>query len=73
VARPFAIDSTSALISGVLLGVFIYWGWDSGVSRQRGDENPNEGRARRRHGTSILVLIYVIVASPPRPTPGPSS
>jgi len=26
---PFAIDSTSALTSGVLLSVFIYWGWDS--------------------------------------------
>jgi hypothetical protein len=29
---PFAVDSFSALVNGVLLGVFIYWGWDSGVA-----------------------------------------
>ena len=29
--NPFAISST-ALIDGVLLGVFIYWGWDSGCA-----------------------------------------
>jgi len=30
---PFAIDGgTAALTSGVLLAVFIYWGWDSAVS-----------------------------------------
>ena len=27
--NPFEIDSTTALIDGVLLAVFIYWGWDT--------------------------------------------
>src|SRR3954471_3552306 len=30
--NPFAVDSTSALVSGVLISVFIYWGWDSTVT-----------------------------------------
>ena len=30
--NPFAIDSTTALIGGVLLAVFIYWGWDTTVT-----------------------------------------
>src|SRR5437868_5752501 len=29
---PFAVGSFSALIARVLLAVFIYWGWDSGVA-----------------------------------------
>ena len=30
--NPFDIATTSALVSGVLVAVFIYWGWDSLVS-----------------------------------------
>ena len=30
--NPFEISSFNALIDGVLLGIFIYWGWDSGVA-----------------------------------------
>ena len=29
---PFAIDGLSALVSALLLGVFIYWGWESAVN-----------------------------------------
>ena len=30
--NPFGIASINALVGGVLLGIFIYWGWDSGVA-----------------------------------------
>src|SRR4051812_41220286 len=30
--NPFAIDSLDALVGGVLIAVFIYWGWDSTVT-----------------------------------------
>ena len=45
---PFAIDSTSALISGVLLAVFIYWGWDSAVTvnEETEDSATHAGPAR---------------------------
>ena len=61
--NPFDL-SFSALIDAVLLGIFIYWGWDSGVA-------VNEESRDRTHGpgkaavvsTVILLLIYVIVSA----------
>ena len=61
--NPFAMSS-GALIDGVLLGVFIYWGWDSGVAVNEESEDPNEGPGRAAvMSTILLVLIYVIVAA----------
>jgi amino acid transporter len=61
---PFAIDSFSALVDGVLLGIFIYWGWDSGVTVNEESENSAEGPGRAAvMSTIVLVLIYVIVAA----------
>ena len=61
--NPFDL-SWGALIDGVLLGIFIYWGWDSGVA-------VNEESRDRTHGpgkaavvsTLILLLIYVAVSA----------
>ena len=69
---PFSIDSTSALTSGVLLGVFIYWGWDSGVAVNEESQNPSEGPGRAAiMSTIVLVLIYVIVAVAAQAYAGP--
>jgi amino acid transporter len=61
---PFAIDSVGALTSGLLVGVFIYWGWDSlvTVNEETEDADTVPGRAAVL-STLILVGIYVIVAS----------
>jgi amino acid transporter len=61
---PFAIDSVSALTSGVLLAVFIYWGWDSTVTvnEETEDSSVTPGKAAIV-ATIILVLIYVVVAT----------
>ena len=61
--NPFAADSLSGFLDGVLLAVFIYWGWDSGVA-------VNEESKDRHHGpgkaavvsTLVLLGIYVIVS-----------
>ena len=37
--NPFHIPSLNALIAGVLLAIFIYWGWDSGVTVNEETEN----------------------------------
>jgi len=61
--NPFDVSSTNALISGVLVAIFIYWGWDSLVSVNEETED-----AERTPGiaailsTIILVAIYVIVS-----------
>ena len=44
--NPFDISSSSALVDGVLLGVFIYWGWDSGVAVNEESGGAERGRAR---------------------------
>jgi amino acid transporter len=54
----------SALIDGVLLGVFIYWGWDSGVCVNEESEHSTSGPGRAAVlSTIVLVLIYVTVAA----------
>ncbi|HTC60282.1 MAG TPA: hypothetical protein VK691_09210, partial [Solirubrobacteraceae bacterium] len=47
-----------------LLGIFLYWGWDSGVSVNEESEDPNEGPGRAAVvSTILLVVIYLIVSS----------
>ncbi len=61
--NPFALNLTE-LTGGVLLGIFIYWGWDSGVAVNEESENPAEGPGRAAVlSTVLLVLIYVIVST----------
>jgi amino acid transporter len=61
--NPFAIDSTSALISGVLIAVFIYWGWDSTVTVNEESRDATEGPGKAALlATIILLAIYVVVA-----------
>jgi amino acid transporter len=61
--NPFAIGWTP-LLDGLLLGVFIYWGWDSGVSvnEETKDKHEAPGRAAVM-STLILVLIYLVVSA----------
>ncbi len=61
--NPFALGTTP-LVGGILLGIFIYWGWDSGVAVNEESENPAEGPGRAAVlSTVLLVLIYVVVAT----------
>jgi amino acid transporter len=63
--NPFTLHGgTTALVDGVLLGVFIYWGWDSGVcvNEESKDSTNGPGRAAVM-STILLVLIYVVVAT----------
>ncbi len=61
--NPLDISSGSALAAGVILGIFIYWGWDSTVTVNEESENSSEtpGRAAVL-STVILVVIYLVVA-----------
>jgi amino acid transporter len=59
---PFGIEY-SALLTGVLLAVFIYWGWESAVnlSEESKDSSRGPGLAGMA-STVILVGTYVLVA-----------
>ena len=54
----------TALIAGVLLAVFIYWGWDSGVAVNEETENSDTGPGKAAViSTLLLVGIYVVVSA----------
>ena len=58
--NPFAL-SPGTLADGILLGVFVYWGWDSTVTVNEETEDSTEtpGKAAL-WATIILVLLYVV-------------
>ncbi len=60
--NPFSISSPSAFINGVLLMLFIYWGWDTTVSvnEETADPETTPGRAAVL-STVILLVTYVLV------------
>jgi amino acid transporter len=51
------------LVDGVLLGVFIYWGWDSGVAVNEESEDSNEGPGRAAVVSTIMLLVIYLVVS----------
>jgi len=61
--NPFAIESGSGLVAGLLLGVFIYWGWDSTVvvNEETRDSKRTPGRGAVL-STLILVSTFAFVA-----------
>jgi amino acid transporter len=61
--NPFNVPGgTTALVDGVLLGVFIYWGWDSGVCVNEESEDSANGPGKAAvMSTVLLLLIYVVV------------
>jgi amino acid transporter len=60
--NPFQISSFSAFTSGIILMVFIYWGWDTAVAvnEETKDKNKTPGRAAIL-STFILLVTYALV------------
>jgi amino acid transporter len=60
--NPFHITSFSALASGVILMVFIYWGWDTAVAvnEETKDKTRTPGLAAI-FSTIILLVTYALV------------
>ena len=61
--NPFAAGSFDTFTEALLVAVFIYWGWDSGVSVNEETVDPQTvpGRAAIA-STLLLVAIYMLVA-----------
>jgi amino acid transporter len=60
--NPFHISSFSAFTSGIILMVFIYWGWDTAVAvnEETKDKEKTPGRAAIL-STFILLCTYALV------------
>jgi amino acid transporter len=70
--NPFAL-SLNALAVGVLLGIFIYWGWDSGVAVNEESESSADGPGRAAVISTLLLLVtYVLVATAAQAFAGPA-
>ncbi len=61
--NPFAMKFGDLFVA-LLIGFFIYWGWDSGVAVNEESENPAEGPGKAAVvSTFLLVVIYVVVTA----------
>jgi amino acid transporter len=62
--NPLAVGSIGALTAGLLIGIFIYWGWDSlvTVNEETEDSETTPGKAAVM-STLILLGIYVVVSA----------
>lgn len=60
--NPFEVSSWSAFVQGILLCLFIYWGFDTAlaVNEECDDAEKTPGRAAVI-ATILLMLIYVVV------------
>ncbi len=60
--NPFSISSFSVFVSGLILMLFIYWGWDTAVAvnEETADRTKTPGRAAII-STVVLLITYVLV------------
>ena len=60
--NPFSIGSFQSFITGLILMLFIYWGWDTAVAvnEETADRNKTPGRAAII-STVVLLITYVLV------------
>jgi amino acid transporter len=60
--NPFAIGDLSALSDGLLLAVFIYWGWDTAVAVNEEADDPSRTPGRAAVLSTLLLLAtYAVV------------
>jgi len=61
--NPFKISSTTALADGLVVAIFLYWGWDTAVTVNEETKDPSRTPGRAAViSTLVLVATYVIVA-----------
>jgi amino acid transporter len=56
--NPFHVSSFSAFVSGVILMVFIYWGWDTAVA-----VNEETKDSRRTPGLAAILSTFILLAT----------
>jgi amino acid transporter len=72
--NPFDVSSISTLGTGVLIGIFIYWGWDSGVAVNEESKDAKHGPGKAAVlSTLLLLLIYLLVTTASQAYAGPTA
>jgi amino acid transporter len=60
---PLAVDSTDALVLGLLTGVFIYWGWESAVNLNEETEHSDSAPGLAAVVSTVVLLVTYVVVS----------
>ncbi|MHB8690791.1 MAG: APC family permease [Solirubrobacteraceae bacterium] len=69
--NPFGL-SLGALVDGVLLGVFVYWGWDACVTVNEESRDSRTGPGRAAVVSTLMLLgIFVLVSTASQAVAGP--
>jgi amino acid transporter len=69
--NPFALGYTQISL-GLLLGVFLYWGWDSGVSVNEETENASTAPGRAALVSNVVLIgIFLLVSAAAQAYSGP--
>jgi amino acid transporter len=61
--NPFAIDSTSALFAAVVIGVFLFWGWESTVSINEETTDPDKTPGRSAVISTLIILATYLTVT----------
>ena len=61
--NPLNITSGAALIAAVVLGVFLFWGWESTLAVNEETENPDKTPGRAAVISTVLLLITYLSVS----------
>src|ERR1700722_646572 len=70
--NPFAL-SFGTLADGILLGVFVYWGWDACVTVNEESQDSRRGPGKAAVvSTLILLVTFVLVSTAGQATAGPA-
>ena len=61
--NPFNVASADKFTAALLAAVFIYWGWDTGLSVNEETEDPASGPGRAAIVSNLLLVgVYMLVA-----------
>jgi amino acid transporter len=60
---PFAVDSLTVLVAGMLTGVFIYWGWESAVNLTEETEDSTKAPGIAGVASTVILLVTYVVTT----------
>jgi amino acid transporter len=61
--NPFAIDSNQALFAAVVIGVFLFWGWESTLSINEETKDPDKTPGRAAIISTLTILATYLTVT----------
>ncbi|MCS3842801.1 APC family permease [Microbacterium sp. AK031] len=61
--NPFAVGSVGAIVAGLSLSIFIFWGWDVTLTMNEETKNPEKTPGRAATLTVITIVVLYLLLS----------